>query len=618
MSTERSARRLAPLIAALTVLALLVRLVGVDFGVPVWEEPDPDIPIHVDLLRDDSVRANKEFSERQYPHLIARLVSLLPARPAAGAPDAPVTVEQHLDNAAHTHVQARRIVALLSALLVPLTYLLARRFLRPGAAGVAAALVATSLLHTHFAQQGRPHGAAATFFLASVLCSMHLVRRADTRMFLWCGLTAGLAVGALHSGVAVLIPLLVGYLLRAGPEGGPEGARTGRPGGLRLDPRAVLPVLLIGASIWIFYPFLFDGSAEARPAAANSAEPQLEDTTVVWAEHSVGLSQFAGGGFRVVLESLWNYDPVLLLAGAAGALAWLLALVLGARQPWTDPDAAARRRQLLVALSFALPYLLVIGLFEKTYERFAIPLLPYMACAAAWGLDAAARRWRWSRSVRVLAATALLVLPTAATLKLVWLRSQPDTLEQAAAWIEQHARPAPGGTTVWLQAPLDLPLLRAEQSWSPPGRRRRLLYSPWSRYQVRAVPAELGPRWDLRWIGPAWADGESNLATEPEAFVEALAPGLFLIEVFEERTDHPVDIALRQALRARGTLVERFAPEGPEAGGAARSEPRTEQPFFYQLSDHFNDGERAPRPHFIPRLFAAQAVGPVLELYRVE
>ena len=118
MSTERGGGWLW--VALLCVFALGVRLTGIDYGVPIWEEPDPDIPIHVDLLRDDMVRANRELSERQYPHLVAHLVSLLPARPQPGAADAPSTVEEHLAYAAHTHVQSRRVVALLSVLLLKL------------------------------------------------------------------------------------------------------------------------------------------------------------------------------------------------------------------------------------------------------------------------------------------------------------------------------------------------------------------------------------------------------------------------------------------------------------------------------------------------------------------
>ena len=605
-STKRDGARTWAFVVILTLLALAVRLVGIDYGVPVWEEPDPDIPIHVDLLRDDTVRANREFSERQYPHLVAHLVSLLPARPAADGPNAPTTVEEHLAFAAHTHVQSRIVVALLSVLLVPLTFMLARRFLGPGSSLLAATLVATSLLHVHFAQQARPHGAASTFFLASVLCSMRLVRRPDLSTYLAAGLAAALAIGSLHSGVAVLIPLVVASWLRPGG------------GGLRLGTRLVVPALMVAGAIRVFYPFLFDGSDEARPAADNTAEPSVEDATVTWAEHSVGLDEFVGGGFRVVFESLWNYDPLLLLAALVGVLAWTVQRVLGTRPPWTGPDDDLRRRELWVALAFAVPYFVVIGLFGKTYERFAIPLLPFMACAAAWGLDWLGRRPNTGAAVRLVALCALVLVPTAAAIKLTWLRAQPDTLDKAAVWIERSVRPAPEGPPIWILAPLDLPLLRTDESWAPPGRKRRALYSPWSKYQVRADLAGGEPRWDLRWIGPAWTTGGENPAEDPGGFLDALGPGLFVIEVFEERVDHRLEVALRRALQVRGERLARFAPEGSGVAPGPLPDAGSERPFFYQLSDHFNDGEVLPWPHFVRRLFGARAVGPVLEVYRVD
>jgi len=235
------------------------------------------------------------------------------------------------------------------------------------------------------------------------------------------------------------------------------------------------------------------------------------------------------------------------------------------------------------------------------------------------------RRPSTGPGVRFVGLLIMLVIPGAAAIKLSWLRAQPDTLDKAATWMERSIRPAPDGPPIWIQAPLELPLMRTPESWAPPGRKRRALYSPWSKYQVRTDLSGVDPHWDLRWIGPAWAGGGPDLARDPGAFLDALGPGLYVIEVFEERLDHPLEVGLRRALMARGDRVARFAPEGSSVSAGVMSslpdelpEAGPEQPFFYQLSDHFNDGERAPRPHFIPRLFAAQAVGPVLELYRVE
>ena len=133
-------------LALLTLAALVLRIVGIGYGLPCWEEPDPDIVGHVDLVRSGWTTAGVEHPEQQYPHLIADIARLLPARPdpAAGSPR---TLEEHLQAASWTHLQVRWIVALLATLLVPATFVLARDFVSAGWSLFAAALVACSLLH---------------------------------------------------------------------------------------------------------------------------------------------------------------------------------------------------------------------------------------------------------------------------------------------------------------------------------------------------------------------------------------------------------------------------------------------------------------------------------------
>src|SRR5687767_12322961 len=110
----------------LTLLTLALRLRGISHALPMAVEQDCKIPHQVELLRsgDQRWRSDKEF--RWYPLLVAHLGKLWPeAQPAPT--DAPL--QQHLEAAARPHVQVRLTVALLAVLLVPGTFLLARRFL---------------------------------------------------------------------------------------------------------------------------------------------------------------------------------------------------------------------------------------------------------------------------------------------------------------------------------------------------------------------------------------------------------------------------------------------------------------------------------------------------------
>ena len=159
-----------------TLGALALRLTGLGFGLPQAHEPDLRYVVNLEWLREGiDFDASTELKQ-WYPLLVPRLTALAPA---VGPAPAGAALEEHLAAAAAPVVQLRATVALLAALVVPATFLLARRFLASGWSLLAAALSATSLLHLVFSQQARPHGATATTFTLAVLGAMALRRRGD-------------------------------------------------------------------------------------------------------------------------------------------------------------------------------------------------------------------------------------------------------------------------------------------------------------------------------------------------------------------------------------------------------------------------------------------------------
>jgi hypothetical protein len=263
-----------------------------------------------------------------------------------------------------------------------------------------------------------------------------------------------------------------------------------------------------------------------------------------------------------------------------------------------------------------VPYFLVIGMYAKTYERFAIPLLPFLAALAGAGLERLAGRLPRAARVALAAAVALaLCIPAAACARLAWLRSRPDTLDLAGRWIEEHLQredpialiSAPRWTVAF-----EVPLWRKREAFLNAEGKHVKQHSPWTRYQA-AQGGEQGsrpPGWSLRWLVPEDAAESLMMARDYQEFALSLAPGYFVIEPYEERFDNEKMIGLRAILIEHGELVARFTPEGPEG--------KIEWPFFYMLSDHFNSEGYEHWPPFVPRLFRARAIGPAVEIYRVD
>ena len=549
-------------VAALTLAALALRLTGIDFGLPVALEQDCKIPLQVERLESGDPHPEQDPEFRWYPLLVARLATLGPNRAEApvGAP-----LERQLAAAARPHVTVRTTVALLAVLAVPGTFLLARAFLAPGWSLVAAAWVAFSLLGQSFAQQSRPHAPAAALYLVAVLAALRLRRRPSWGSYLCAGVATALALGTLQSAVLLAPALAAAHLLREGPR-------------RLLDPKLALLLLPIALALPVFYPFLQVGSGE---------------NVLELGGHLIFLEQFNGRGFFALARALVSYEPVLLALAVLGALA--LVLPKGRDR---SPPSGARRADLAVVLAFALPYLAVFGLYERTYERFALPLVPYLACLAAY---APARLAERRPRAAILLALLALALPAYGCARLAWIRSRPHTSERAAHWVAEHVDPA---DEVLLFPPtLDLPLFRAPEGLVAGERTTaELAHLPWARYQARHPERPEGARaWRLRWM-PLDA-GLGAIAADPDGWLAGLGGEWAVIEVFADNRVHPLGTRIREALRRRATRVARLSPD--------RRDGYSEHPLGYQ------DETSVPAPHLLRRVLQAQGTGPVIEIYRL-
>jgi len=577
-------------VVAILLGVALLRAVGLDYGAPYWLESDAYTALHVDELRSGRGSNPKTANDTHYPHLIAQLTRRLPAAepPDPANFDDPAELRAaHLAAAGRTFVQVRLIVALLSLLAIPGTWWLARRFLEPPWALFAVGLCATSLLFQCFGQQARPHAAAAALMLLSVLASMRLARRPSAANFLLAGVCAALAFGCLHSGVAVLIPLSAAYFVRRLPAGTSRARRA-------FDPLALLPLTCVALVVPVFYPFLLSPQQMSLNEGIDVGKHAVDFT-----HHRVAFDAFDGSGFATVLRTLWTWEPALGLLVALACLVWLA--TRGRRVP-ESPDRCRDRR---VVLAFCVPYLLVIGAYAETYERFLLPLVPFLAVFAACGPARlwAAPSWRWWLAT---AAVGALAVSGFAAGRLAWLRTRPDTLARAGAWIEAHAEPGVDPVFVF-PPPMDLPLGRDAASIGVRGDRPTPLFSVWSRYQARRPGAGgPAPQWSVRWIV---GKPEVRKSTDPErvsSFLDEYGPGIYVMQVMTGRgpafaTLLRAELA-RRAERAGGEVV-RFGPD-PDPWSC-------DYPLFDQdeLVEHW--------PNVFARILRARALGPVVEVLRV-
>jgi hypothetical protein len=548
----------------LLVFAGVLRLHALDAQLPQTRDADSLVVQQAEQIEQllAGERAKLKLSPL-YPHLLAHLLARVPGRLARSAPaDAPLAA--HLAAARHPDLTARRLLAFLSLLAVPGTYLMARRMLSSGWSLVAAAFVATSLLHVLYGRMARPHGAMTSFAVWTVAALPWALRTGGAWRIGVCSALAALTVGCLHSGLSVLPACALACVFLVADRG----------------PRALwkvsIPLAFLGASLWLFYPFAFD------PDAGLFANRPFEEDAL------------AGQGFERILSTFRAHDPVLGVLALVGVVALLGAARRGGRF-WGEE----RGRAALLAIGHALPYAIAIGLYAHNWHRFSIVLVPYAALLAAGGLAHLARlapaRVR-PRAGVALAALAL-ALPTYAAGRFLWLQRQPDVYELVAAWVAEHVDRAEDRCVA--SSLLSLPV---EQDLESASRMPQWLTSPWQEYLRRVQPTWRDGGYSIRtlFIRPDLSDEPRRVTVRDVRRIlkHADARWAFVVTPSGPRTAYDETPAAVEA--AGGVLVERFRLfESKQLKGDRGG------------SDHFGD-------EALRFALGARGMGPSIDVFRLK
>ncbi|MEK7824568.1 MAG: glycosyltransferase family 39 protein [Candidatus Eisenbacteria bacterium] len=444
------ADRWAP--AGLVLLALALRLYGIDAGLPqVYEEAYPfktawtmwgwgpglGLDLNPHWFRYPGLTIDLQF-------LGQGLLYLLLTATGAVHSTLDFRVLQQLDPTPF-YLMGRSLTALLGALTVLPVFHLARRVAGRGAAIAAALLVAVSpplIARSQVIEVDVP----LTLFVAwGLLAALDLAGGLTRRRAITAGVVVGLAATAKYPGIVLIVPCLVAIALgaRAAAAAGRPGRSTPRRDALIAWPAAIgVAGLALLATVFVTSPFLF---LDYRSALADLA---------VEREH------MRLGHFGSDLGSTWlTYarDWFTAVAGWPVALTSLAGLVLFL--------VMRRRAWALVAGSFLLAYAVLVSSFAMKADRYLLPLLPaafLFACALAAELcdrvapstpregnrragapaaSAPGRGVRGRAGLALAAATALLALPALAGLPAHLASLRPDTRTLARAWFEANVPP---------------------------------------------------------------------------------------------------------------------------------------------------------------------------------
>ncbi len=393
--------RTRSLVLALLLLAVAVRVIGLNFDQSHYYHPDERrIAEAVTELSFKPLQLNPHFfAYGTFPFYVTKLVTtgLAVARPWFGSYDGAV-------------LTGRALSALWGAATVGLLFLLGRKLYGARVGLLAALLLAITVLHvqnSHFATTD----VALTFLVLLALTAMvAIVEGGRVRAYAAAGFVIGLAVATKFSAVPLLLPLAVAAALRARAE-------------RRLRPAALGVALACGAAAV--------GFAVGEPYAILDARGFLHDILEQSAMvRHAGLVPYTNqyvGAPKVIYDVremvVWGMGPLLGVAAVVGT-----ALRLRVRR---HPVPAAD----WVLLAWAIPFFAVTCSFDVKFMRYLLPIYPLLVLWGALWLQRwaeRARAGRWARGT-VVAGTALYLLA------FLSIYTRPHAAVTASAWFYDHA-----------------------------------------------------------------------------------------------------------------------------------------------------------------------------------
>lgn len=568
-------RRCVAALAVLVALVAVARAVGLGFQLPMSGIADERVYVqHIGAFRSGAADTAILPEAATYPYLVSKVALATSSAPHCDSAD----VADHLATATAVPIHLRRVVAAFSLLSIPAMWLLVRAFASSATALLAAALVATSVFVQVLAQQGRPHGAFLGLSLTTIALSVRLLQRPGFARMVPAAVAAALSLTALQSGVALLAPVSVAILLARG---------------VALRTRVVwltVAYAIAGLAFFWAYHYLF----------VEHIDRSTQPGHALLGEGVFGLEMLNGDGFHAMGRGLWTYEPFgVVVAAVAGAVA----LVLFARR--ASKSAAARGRVLdprtwsdttrasAVVASFVAPYVILFGLYEHTYTRYALPLVPFVAWLVAWALTP---RGSWStRPAAWIPAALVVVAQGALVAKLAYVRAQPDTSELAARWL---ALETPADARVGIVPNDDVPLLRrADQREALRKHAANDPHHHWLAYQAHLGA---GP-WDAnaRDVLTLWGVPPDRMVDE----YAAAGTQYFVMRTVQLYQTGGIAL-LRAGLERRGRVVATFAPiESP-----------TREPFPAR-EEFSSDKGREP---WLVQLVRARRTGNVVEVWKLD
>jgi len=560
-----SLRRTDPVLCAILLLGLALRVWGLGYGLPHVYNPD-EVSIFSRAL---SLGGPKGLDPGNfvYPSLFlyvlaASVGTLYGVERIAGRVSSLSDFTRTFwQDPTAAYLVGRSVSVAAGVATIAATYFLARRIADRATARIAALLMAVAYFPVRDSHMIKHDVAVAFAAAVVVLAAWKLRARGRDRDYAVAGGLAGMSLALHYYAGLLVIPVAVAQAQRAGGIGAAFWRHRG----------PWIAALLFVATFALLSPYVLIDFRTAVADITSNDQVLFARTQAIYPYFDAGLQQ----AYLMATQG----------AGVFMTLAALAGVVLIARS--LSRDAA-----LLLAFPFALSLML---LHTWPYGRLQNALYPFAAVTAGFAIVRAGRRTA-RPSIAVVALTAVCAAqPLFYDIVLDRLFTRVDTRTEAADWIASHV-PAGAGIAIdvysvpieptanWLRE-----TIAQHAPGEPIGSRDAglLARNPYPSNAYRLFYLGVGGLdKDKAYIDPAAAFGSDGLRTFLENHVSYV--------VIKEKLPHEADQE-RRALSAGATLVHRLSPFADDA-----------TPGFAQLPDY----------DVTPSLAVTQP-GPTIEVWRL-
>lgn len=431
-------KRINPRVCALLVVlavAFVLRVTGVDFGLPLLDHPDEPALVS----RADIMAKTNDFNPHffHYPSFCFYLFMVI------------FKFEYFLESLelislsrSTLYFSARIFVAVLGTLMVLVVYLIARKLYGSRVAILSSAFLAVmpmAVRDSHFATVDIP----MTFFATvAFLFIVYFMEHGDLKYGLTAGVFVGLSASTKYNGGLLLLPLFLAsifYYIFYNPD-----FQNRRLLSFGIPNSFIYSSVIAGSSFIATSPFialdpktfLRDLFAEMHHMATGHGVSFL-DTPPGWIYH-VTNSLRSGMDYYLEITSLIGVMLIVIIV----IYYFVIKNVENNRKDITAG---------FLLLSWILPYYLIIGSWEVKFDRYVIPLLPFLATTASYIVVRAAgllrgflsrllpkSKFDYSTALCFLVATMLVIGPLQSSIRLNTNFMKDTTNQVALDWIEEN------------------------------------------------------------------------------------------------------------------------------------------------------------------------------------